>query len=139
MTTDTTKFNNNLEKFFGDLENAYPGDKDIPYYRDKIALARRANAKMVVEHFLKMSDKYLEKIMEKDETFFLNLNLNGSLEDSYIQLINKIKGLWGTMSDASRQNVWKYFQVLLTLAIKALKREDLLERLNKYRTQPLTL
>jgi len=137
--TDVGKFNNNLEKLFQDLEYAYPEDSDLPYYRDKISLARRANAKMIVEQFMVMVEKYIEQIMLKNDKFFIDLNVceEGLVDNNYIQLVQKIKSLWLNMTEASQQSIWKYFQILVTLAIRALKRRDLLPTLNKYRATPL--
>lgn len=137
--TDIGRFNDNLEKLFQDLEQAYPDDKDLPYYKDKITLARRANAKMVVEQFMIQAHPYIEQVMSKDEDFFLNLNpdVQNDEQNNYVQLVGKIKSLWLNMTEQSKQNIWKYFQILITLAIRALKRRDLLPILNKYRSIPL--
>lgn len=138
--TDVGRFNNNLEKMFQDLEKAYPDDQDLPYYRDKIALARRANAKMIVEQFMLASEPYIEHVMSKNDKFFLELDVHskGLIEDNnYLQLIHKIRTLWMNMSNSSQESIWKYFQILVTLSVRALQRRDLLPILNKYRTTPL--
>jgi len=138
--TDVGRFNNNLEKMFQDLEKAYPDDRDLPYYRDKISLARRANAKMIVEEFMKASEPYIEHIMAKNDRFFLELDVSGEglIEDNnYLQLVHKIRTLWINMSSSSQKNIWKYFQIFITLGIRAMKRRDLLPILNKYRSTPL--
>lgn len=138
--TDLGKFNSNLDKLFSTLENAYPNDKELPYYKDKIVVARQVNARMVAEQFLEMATPYINQIMTEDVNFFMNLNLNGLVDDnSYIKLVNKIKSLWLTMTPTSQDQIWKYFQVFVTLAIKINKRHDLLPVINQYRQIPLTL
>lgn len=138
--TDLGKFNSNLDKLFTTLETAYPNDPELPYYKDKILVARQVNSRMVVEQFLETAAPYIDQIMTQNVDFFLSLNLNGLVEDnSYIKLVKKIKSLWETMTPTSRDQIWKYFQVFVTLAIKVNKRHDLLPVINQYRQIPLTI
>lgn len=138
--TDLGKFNNNLDKLFTTLETAYPSDPDLPYYKDKILAARKINSRMVVEQFLEAVEPYIEQIMRKDVNFFVTLDLQGVVEDnSYIKLIRKIKTLWDNMTLTSHEQIWRYFQIFVTLGIKINKRHDLLSTLNKYRTVPLVM
>ena len=136
--TDLGKFNNNLDKLFTALETAYPDDPELPYYKDKICMARQVNSRMVAEQFMEMATPYIDQIMSQNVDFFMNLSLNGLVEDnSYVKLVKKIKVLWETMSLTSQEQIWKYFQVFVTLSIKITKRFDLLPVINKYRQIPL--
>lgn len=139
--TDLGKFNNNLDQLFDTLEKAYPEDTDLPYYKDKILTARKINSRMVVEQFLTTAEPHIVQIMTKQEDYFLhNPEIESSImEDSYIKLMKKIRDLWLNMSPTSRDQIWKYFQIFITLAIKVSKRADLLPIINQFRQIPLTI
>ena len=146
--TDLGRFHSNLEKFFSNLKTAYPDDTDLPYYWDKIIAVKKINARMVVENFMSAVEPYIEQIMSKDDNFFLFLDVQSVVEmdsqgmiasNAYVELINKLKTLWNNMTVASKEHIWKYFQIFVTLAVKVNKRHDLVTVLNKYRKMPLTL
>ena len=138
--TDLGKFNNNLDKLFSNLETSYPDDSDLPYFKDKVIAARKINSRMVVEQFILAIEPYIDFIMTKNVDFFLNQEWGNVIGDnSYMQLVDKIKTLWVTMTPESREQIWKYFQIFVTLGIKITKRHDLLQVINKYREIPLVL
>jgi len=138
--SDLSRFNNNLQKLFATLESSYPDDADFPYYKDKIIAAQKINARLVIEQFMEAAAPFTEQIMSKDESFFLNLDIDSLVEDnSYMKLVSKIKTLWANMTPSSRDQIWKYFQIFITLGIKVNRRSDLLPILNKYRETPMIL
>ena len=65
---------------------------------------------------------YSKEIIEKNDLFFLNNNYqehynNKSTEDiNHIEkIIGTLKKYWKTMDDESKENIWKYMQVLQVL------------------------
>ena len=138
--TDLSKFCNNLEKLFSNLEKAFPQDSDLSYYKDKIMSARKINPRLIVEQFMLMAEDFIDQIMQKNADFFLDdLEVENLVDNSYFDLTNKIKTLWINMSDSSKEMIWRYFQIFITLGVKITKRHDLLPKLNQYRDVPLTI
>jgi len=135
------KFNHNLGLLIQQLSNAYPEDRDLEGYRDKFDVLKKVNVRMACELFIKGVDKYIGEIMTEDEFFFVNFKYDGIVADKkYLDLINKILQLWRSSENAKlKKNVWKFFQILLTYGIKALKRQDLVDEINKFRARPLSL
>ena len=153
--TDTGLFHNTLQEMFVFLNKAYPDDPDLPYYQDQLEYGRKINAKLVVEKFLEGAESHIVQIFEKDESYFLN-NIESitttaikkkaeedSVEhdqDACEKLISKVTSLWKNMSDSSKLSMWKFFQILVTLAVKVTKRNDLIQIVNNYRKKnPLKL
>ena len=72
---------------------------------------------LIVQLFIEYVNKYEQKILDKDETFFLKNEYN-ELEktENILNSMNKLKNYWGTLSDQNKEKVWKYFEILLKLS-----------------------
>lgn len=138
--TDTGKFYKEMDRFFLEVISAFPEDKSFVYYRDKISALKSINSRLVIETFLEFATPYIEQIMSKDTKFFMeDINVNEVVtDDTYTQLIHKLRSLWISMTPGSQENIWRYFQIFVTYAVKITQRADLLPILNKYRAVPLT-
>tara|TARA_R100001163_G_C5068434_1_gene208705 strand:+ start:4388 stop:4861 length:474 start_codon:yes stop_codon:yes gene_type:complete len=136
----TSKFNHNLSLLIFQLSKIYPEDHDLKVWAEKFEWSKRFNAKLVCELFVDILGNYIEKIMTKDEKFFLmEIDYHGKIENKeYLYLINKVIHVWSdSINEKLKDNIWKYFQTLLTYGIIACKRQDLADQLNKYRSTPL--
>lgn len=68
--TDLSKWCDNLEKLFSNLETAFPNDQDLPFYKDKIMLVRKINPRLMVEQFMNIAKHFADEIMTKNAVFF---------------------------------------------------------------------
>ena len=171
VKTDLSKWCDNLEKLFKNLETAFPRDNDLPYYKDKIMLARKVNPRMMVEQFMNIAKYFADEIMTKDTNFFyivdeittkdidffnsLDPNIpenvkyleikellqgkDGALSTKYVQLLSKIRTLWEGMSEVSKDTIWKYLQIFITLGTIITKDHVTVNIINKYRDLPLQI
>lgn len=139
--SDLAKFNHNLSLLIYQLSKAYPEDRDLKVYADKFEWSKRFNARMACEYFVYVIHPYIKEIMQEDESFFLDLDYTKTTENErYLELIYKIVDVWKHSENKKlKKNVWRYFQILLTYSIKAMRRRDLADVLNKYRETPLII
>lgn len=139
--TEVTKFNHNLSLLLFQLSKIYPEDHDLKIYSDKLEWLKKINAKMACEGFTEYAGKFVKEIMTKNETFFMNFNYTTATNNQqYLELIKKIINVWQeTENEKLKENIWKYFQTLLTYGAIACKRQDIINELNKYRETPITL
>ena len=138
----TTKFNHNLSLLIVQLSKIYPDDNDLKVWSEKFEWSKRFNAKMVCEMFVEITSEYIDQIMQRDEKFFLmEIDYKNQVDDQeYMYLINKIIHVWSnSTSEKLKENIWRYFQTLLTYGIMACRRQDLADKLNKYRETPLNI
>ena len=62
-----------------------------------------------------------KKIVDKDETFFLDNSYEtvtqdiDSPQENILMTINKIKNYWKDLSDTNKENIWKYLSNLIKL------------------------
>ena len=119
MTTYLTAFNNLVIKFNDELIQTFPEEKDFKAYKLAIEVIRKNNAKMVCNMFKVYTLNYREKIVAKDETFFLNNDYNdivNTKDEGIVAIINKLKMYWGTLSSDNQTKIWEYLNTLLKLA-----------------------
>lgn len=140
--SDITKFNHNLSLLIVQLSKIYPEDKDLKLWSEKFEWSKKFNAKIVCELFVDLMGNYVDQIMTRNETFFLNeIDYSQQVENpEYKYLINKLINVWSSDIDEKlKNNIWLYFQTLLTYGILACRRQDLADKLNKYRETPLVI
>ena len=121
MTTYLTAFNNLIFKFTDDLIETFPEENDFKVYRRAFSILKSANAKKMCVIFRNYSQIYREKILNKDETFFLDNDYSeikeaNEDENTVEQVINKLKSYWGELSAENKEKIWKYLETLIKLS-----------------------
>lgn len=121
MTTYLTAFNNLIFKFTDDLIETFPEENDFKVYRRAFSILKSANAKKMCVIFRNYSQIYREKILNKDETFFLDneyseIKQANEDENTVEQVINKLKSYWGELSGENKEKIWKYLETLIKLS-----------------------
>jgi hypothetical protein len=115
------KFNRTFKEFINDLIKSFPNDPDFKMYKMAISTAMIMNESLVIGVFKeKVMDRYSEKILAKDDAFFMDNNYN-ELQGEFSEasaIIQKLKGYWSGMSPDDRDVVWRYFVVLVKLSQK---------------------
>jgi len=115
-------FNAQLIKFFEDLSETFPEEREIKAALDSLYAARKINPRLILDLFYEHVGRDLrepilaedaEKIVEyakmKIQTQFNEIMPALSIFDKH----------WATLSDANRNSIWKYLKVLITLCDKA--------------------
>ena len=113
-------FNNNLNKFINELIKTYSQEQNFVVFKNTILLMQRVNPRKVLSLFIEYIDPYKEKLLKRDESFFLNENYSNILsqtkdKDNAWQLIDKLKLYWKDTSETNKNVIWNYFKQLITL------------------------
>ena len=106
-----------FSSFLGELQEMYPDDTDFPLCVTSVRLLRSTNPSMLAKYIYENTNKYEDKIMARDEKFFLDTDF--SEYSDYIEDMNifgKLKQYVTNMSDSSKDSVWKYCQNIIRLA-----------------------
>jgi hypothetical protein len=86
-------------------------------YHYKFTLAIRFNSAVVLESFLVYALPFRDKILKRDESYFISNDLSevvGNNSDA-INEVFKAKTIYEKIDDTSRKNMWDILQALLIL------------------------
>ena len=115
-----TAFNNLLIKFNEELISTFPEENDFKVYNRGIQMINSANAKKICSLFKNYMLLYRQKILSKDESFFLNNNyteiVTNSNSDGIEGIILKLKNYWSTLSNENKEIIWEYLSSLIKLS-----------------------
>jgi len=114
-------FYNQFSDFLTQLVDMYPDDNEFGLFLDNLSFAKKTNPMLLV-NFIKTDviDLYIEKIQARDETFFINTNYD-SHENADLDIIDKLRKYFSTMSTTSKDVVWKYVDIITRLCSKVLE------------------
>ena len=86
-------------------------------YKRSLEWLMKSNVKKVCNLFKVYTINFREKIVQKDESFFLENNNYSQVVDTQdegiVLIINKLKKYWGTLSDSNKENIWGYMNTLI--------------------------
>lgn len=125
MTTPLGAFTTQMLNLTQNLKNMHPEDPDIQFSYDAMYIMKKTNPRKLRDMFHKyIGLQYKVQILEKNEDFLL---CNDFVEDNKDNLarknrtdyarcvINNLRKYWLKMDDESKENIWKYLQVLIVL------------------------
>lgn len=116
-------FNTQLIRFFKELSETYPEERDIKLAVEAIEGAKKINPKMILDLFKDyVYDDLNEPIQREDEEYVLEYakkKINSKFNEMSPALIIFDKH-WATMTEVSRKAIWNYLKVLCILCKKAL-------------------
>uniref|UniRef100_A0A6C0J4Y9 Uncharacterized protein n=1 Tax=viral metagenome TaxID=1070528 RepID=A0A6C0J4Y9_9ZZZZ len=140
--SDLQVFRDNINKFIEQLVRIYPEDKDLMVYKDKVALYAKVDPRGMVEYFMNNMSNYTVHIMERNDDFFLkDLAIEQvTQKEKYRELFDKVRKLWlDGMTNETKNTVWQYFVVFVTLGAKITQDHNTITTINKYRKIPLKI
>ena len=115
-------FNTQLIRFFEELSETYPEEKEIKYALEAIHGAKKINPKLILDLFWEHVYRDLhEGIQAEDETVVIGYakqKIAGQFNEMSPALIIFDKH-WNTMTEANQKAIWKYLKVLCILCEKA--------------------
>ena len=109
-----------LDNFINEICTIFPKNSDILLFKERYFLLKSANSKIILEYFIKYIYPHKQKILDKDESFFLEGGGQDEIKDgSNLQFRDNIKKLWiGELSDQNKEIIHKYFKVFIVLCDK---------------------
>ena len=115
-------FNTQLIRFFEELVDTYPEERDIKLGLEAIQGAKKINPKLILDLFYEHVYKDMfESIRNEDEGAvigFAKAKIAGQFNEMSSALIIFDK-YWTTMTEDNQKAIWKYLKVLCVLCEKA--------------------
>jgi len=101
--------------FVSELSQMYPDDSDLSLAKTTLHLMRTTQPKLVINYVKDNVLKFEDKIMNKDESFFMSYDYNEYSTDVDMNVFQKLKDYNAQLSPASKENIWKYVQNITRL------------------------
>lgn len=115
-------FCNQLVRFFEELTQTFPDERDIKSGLEVIQGARKINPRMVLDMFYEHVAKDLTTAIMNDDVdsviTFGRAKIHGTFNEMMPALAIFDKH-WASLSSANREAIWKYLKVLVVLCEKA--------------------
>jgi hypothetical protein len=116
----TAAFFDQFTSFSSELCEMYPDDADFSMFATTLKLMKMTNPALIIKYVRDNVLQFEDKIMKKDESFFLDYNFAEYAEAVDMNIFQKLRQYIASMSPASKNSVWTYIQNIVRLA-KALK------------------
>jgi len=81
----------------------------------------KMNAVLPIQQFMEYAEPLQEKILKKDESYFLNeSNHEEQVKDfdSGLDEILRLKGIWEKLDEKSKEELWNFTQALLVIGLE---------------------
>ena len=117
-----TVFCNMLVRFFEDLKDTFPEERDIKLALETIQNARKINPRLVLDMYVEHVGKPLREPIAKEDDQAIIEYARGKIDQQYNEILPALAIFdkhWGTLSEVNRQSIWKYLKVLIILSDKA--------------------
>lgn len=115
-------FNNQLIRFFEDLVESYPEEKEIKYGLEALQGAKKINPKLILdlfyEHVYMPAHEFVETENYEGVIQFAKRKIQGEFNEMSSALIIFDRH-WDSMSENNQAAIWKYLKVLCVLCAKA--------------------
>jgi hypothetical protein len=115
-------FTTQLVRFFEDLVETYPEEREIKMALEAVQGLKKVNPKMLLELFYEYVHMGLsEAIGREDEDYVIHYartTISGQFNEMSAALMIFDKH-WPTMTESNRSAIWKYLKVLCALCEKA--------------------
>jgi hypothetical protein len=116
----TAAFFDQFMSFASELCEMYPDDSDFSMFATTLKLMKMTNPALVVKYVRDNVLQFEDKIMKKDESFFLEYDFAEYANDVDMNIFQKLRQYTSSMSRSSKNSVWTYIQNIVRLA-KALQ------------------
>uniref|UniRef100_A0A6C0F097 Uncharacterized protein n=1 Tax=viral metagenome TaxID=1070528 RepID=A0A6C0F097_9ZZZZ len=116
----TQAFFDQFTSFSTELCEMYPDDADFSMFATTLKLMKMTNPALIIKYVRDNVLQFEDKIMKKDESFFLDYNFAEYADAVDMNIFQKLRQYIASMSSSSKNSVWTYIQNIVRLA-KALK------------------
>jgi hypothetical protein len=122
MSTALGAFCVQIIRFFEELTESYPEERDIKLGLEAIQGAKKINPKLILdlfyEHVYREAHEFIEQENDDAIVAYAKDKINGQFNEMSSALVIFQKH-WDTMPDTNRTTIWKYLKVLCILCAKA--------------------
>ena len=107
-------FNTQLINLFKELTKMYPKNKDFKLIKSEIMILAQTAYEIPIQTFNIHISPCRDHLRNRNEKFFLELNLSGTP----LSELNYLKEIWKTVDDLTKDSMWRYFLILDKLSEK---------------------
>jgi hypothetical protein len=118
MATPLGAFNNQLIRFFEDLSESFPEERDIKSALEMIKFAKASNPKLVLDLYYDHVYKGTHGAVKAEDANYIIDYANNKINNEFNEIspaLSIFNKHWHTMSDGNKKSVWNYLKVLNTL------------------------
>ena len=115
-------FCNQLVRFFEELTQTFPDERDIKSGLEVIQGARKINPRMVLDMFYEHVAKDLTTAVMNDDVDSVIIYGRAKIHGTFNEMMPALAIFdkhWATLSEMNRVAIWKYLKVLMVLCEKA--------------------
>ncbi len=115
-------FNNQLLRFFEELVESYPEEKEIRYGLEALQGAKKINPKLILDLFYEHVYLPAHEAIEADDDNAVIAYAKSKIQNQFNEMSSALVIFdrhWDTMTDNNRSAIWKYLKVLCVLCAKA--------------------
>jgi hypothetical protein len=117
-----TAFCNMLVRFFEELRDTFPEEKEIRAALETIQGAKRINPRLIADMFYENVTKDLKEAIAKEDVNQIVLYGRVKITQQFNEIspaLSIFDKHWDGLSEANRNVIWKYLKVLISLNEKS--------------------
>lgn len=111
-------FNNQLIRFFEDLYDTFPEERDIKSALEMIKFAKASNPKLILDLFYEHVYVGLCEPIQREDADFVVSYAKSKIENQFNEISPALiifQKYWDIISDNNKQSIWNYLKVLCIL------------------------
>jgi hypothetical protein len=115
-------FNNQLIRFFEELTESFPEEKDIKMGLEAVQGAKKINPKLILDLFYEHVYKGVHEAIEREDEASMVKFAQAKIKNEFNEMSSALvifDKQWSTMTENNRAAIWKYLKVLCILCEKA--------------------
>ena len=115
-------FCNMLVRFFEELKDTFPEEREIKLALSTIQDARKINPRLVLDMFVEHVGRPLREQIAKEDDLGIATYARSKINQQFNEIlpaINIFDKHWPNLSQENRQSIWKYLKVLVVLSDKS--------------------
>lgn len=115
-------FNNQLIRFFEELIESYPEEKEIKYGLEALQGAKKINPKLILDLFYEHVYLPAHESIEKEDHLAVIQYAKAKIQNEFNEMSSALiifDRHWDNMSHNNQVAIWKYLKVLCALCAKA--------------------
>ena len=122
MASPLTMFCTTLIKFFAELRDTFPEEKEIRVALDMIENAKKINPGLIRDMFYEHVTKDLKEPIAREDDVAITTYARTKISQQFNEIspaLSIFDRHWHTLSDGNRSVIWKYLKALIVLNEKA--------------------
>jgi hypothetical protein len=118
MATPLGAFNNQLIRFFEDLLESFPEERDIKSALEMIKFAKASNPKLILDLYHDHVYVGINEAVKAEDANYIIEYANKKIASEFNEIspaLTIFNKHWHKMSDGNKKSIWNYLKVLNTL------------------------